>query len=418
MGSLGGHMSHLWEDLDLTFGDINEIFYQACTGNLRATEKFDGINLHFRVDASGDLRFSTSGKHRDVGGLTQAQFSKLMENHPAQQTFVDGAEALHRIVTRSFWPFGFSGRNWINCDLINKHRPMTLDYDECAIVMHGVRNFQDYSGSLSESFNRYADDCATYSVSVNGNEWRVLPPTLVELKDLRGEGILSNFESSLSKIMNASACNYDSTLKDFLRLNLKNGLINKLRISESRKNQLLSHILREGNTSLVKIKKGLPPSIAKQVSEMGSRKNRMRIIGEAMLPLEIVVTYTGAQVLENVSSVLIEDSTRQKENLRDAVHAAVILVETSQDEYARDRIQMIQKYVDKFEKCGSLTSSLEGIVFESGNNTYKITGTFAPINHILGIPRYGRGKIPPVGSESSLNEIVSEIQLIKAMTKI
>jgi len=93
MGSLGGHMSHLWEDLDLTFGDINEIFYQACTGNLRATEKFDGINLHFRVDASGDLRFSTSGKHRDVGGLTQAQFSKLMENHPAQQTFLDGAEA-------------------------------------------------------------------------------------------------------------------------------------------------------------------------------------------------------------------------------------------------------------------------------------------------------------------------------------
>jgi len=420
MGSLGGHMSHLWEDLDLTFGDINEIFYQTCTGNLRATEKFDGINVHFRVDSSGDLRFSTSGKHRDAGGLTQPQFAKLMEGHPAEQTFVDGSEALYRLTKNSFWPFGFTGRNWVNCDLINKHRPMTIDYDECAIVFHGVRNFfGDAPGGIAESFSSYAHGCSEFSVMVNGNEWRVSPPVLVELEDLRGDGVLSNFEDSMNKIMLASGCNSKSTLRDFAKVTLENGVINNLRISPDRKKQLMAHIFGEGDTSLVKIKKGLPPYIANQVSELGKSVNRNKVIGSAMLPIELVVTYTGARILENVDSVMIEDSAREKTRLQNSVQAAIMLVESCSDGHESARKKLIERYVDKFEKCGRITSPVEGLVFNYGFNdsTYKITGNFAPLNHILGIPRYGRGKIPPVQDSESLNEIANEIRLINSMSR-
>jgi len=417
MGSLGGHMSHLWEDLDLTFGDLNEIFYQACTGNLSSTEKFDGINVHFRVDGSGDLRFSTNGKQRENGGLTQPQFAKLMEGHPAEQTFVDGSEALFRLTRNSFWPFGFSGRNWINCDLINKHRPMTLDYDECAIVLHGIRNFHGAStGNISETFDRYAGDCATFSVVVNDNEWRVSPPVSVILPDLRGNGILSNIESSLNKLAQAAGCNKNSTIREFARVTLEKGVVGDLRIPVERKNQLLAHVFEEGGTSLVRIKKGLPRGIAKEVSAIGAAKNRNRVIGEAMLPIELVITYGSAQLLENVSSDMIKDSAGEKERLRNSVHAAQIIVETASDEYREERQSIVEKYIHKFEMSCGLTSSVEGIVFEWKNKTYKMTGTFAPINHILGIPRYGRGKIPPVDTEHSLNEIVSDIQLIKSMT--
>jgi hypothetical protein len=419
MGSLGGHMSHLWEDLDLTFGDLNEIFYHACTGNLEATEKFDGINIHFRVDASGELRFARNGKDQERGGLTQAQFAKVMENHPASQTFVDGSEALFRLTQKSFWPFGFSGRNWINCDLINEHRAMCLDYDECAIVFHGVRNFNSSTlpSNLNESFSRYSNGCAEFSVVVNGNEWRVSPPVSVHLPDLRGEGILSNLEESINNLMVASGCDKNSTLKDFARVILENGPIADLRISAQKKSDLIAHIFRDGGTSLVKIKNGLPKYIAGQVSELGSAKNRNRVIGEAMLPLELVVTYGGARILENVASSMIEDSAGEKERLRNSVQAAIMLVETCSDEYHEERSHLLERYISKFEKCGGLTSSVEGVVFEWSNGCqYKLTGTFAPINHILGIPRYGRGKIPPVDTGHSLNEIAEDIQLIKAMT--
>ena len=416
MGSLGGHMSHLWEDLDLTFGDINDIFYETCTGDLEATEKFDGINLHFRVDSAGDLRFSTSGKHRDAGGLTQAQFAKLMEGHAAEQTYIDGSEALFRLTKNSFWPFGFTGRNWVNCDLINKHRSMTLDYDECAIVFHGVRNFHgEAPASIAESFKNYSNNCSSFSVFINDNEWRVLAPTLVELADTRGEGILSNFESSIDKLMEATNCNKESTLREFAWASLEKGVLSNLRISSQKKEELLKHIFSEGNTSLVKIKKGLPKNIAAKVSEIGQAKNRNKVLGEAMLPLEIVITYGGARVLENVESALIQDSAAEKQRLRNSVEGAVMLVETCTDTYQSQRKNLLEKYISKFEKCAGITSSVEGIVFNYNQNTYKITGNFAPINHILGIPRYGRGKIPPVMEADSLNEIADEIQAIKLM---
>jgi hypothetical protein len=387
-------------------------------GDLESTEKFDGINLHFRVDSAGDLRFSTNGKHRESGGLTQVQFSKLMENHPARQTFVDGSEALFRLTKKSFWPFGFSGRNWINCDLINKHRPMTVNYDDCAIVFHGVRNFYgDSAASISESFDKYSNDCSSHSVFINENEWRVYAPVFVSLPDLRGNGVLSNFESSLNKLMVASGCNKNSTLREFARVTLEKGVISELKISALKKEQLVSHIFREGNTSLVKIKNGLPKNVAARVSELGSAKNRNKVIGEAMLPLELVVTYGGAQLLESVSSLLIEDSTFEKDRLKNSVQASVLMVEACSDHYNEVRKKLVERYVNKFELCGGLTSSVEGIVFEWKSDSYKITGNFAPINHILGIPRYGRGKIPPLEDGQHLNEVISDLELIRSMAR-
>jgi len=33
---------------------------------------------------------------------------------------------------------------------------------------------------------------------------------------------------------------------------------------------------------------------------------------------------------------------------------------------------------------------IEGIVFTYGGNTYKLTGSFAPVNQILGVLKYAR----------------------------
>tara|TARA_Y100000310_G_scaffold342780_1_gene447397 strand:- start:732 stop:1994 length:1263 start_codon:yes stop_codon:yes gene_type:complete len=419
MGSLGGHMNHLWEDLQLTFGDLNEIFHEACMGNLRATEKFDGINLHFRVDANGAPRFSTNKKQRESGGLTQAQFCKLVENHPARKTFVEASEAIFRIAKKTTWPFGFSGRNWVNCDLIDKSHPMTLKYDECAIVLHGVRNFCGESfGCVKESFLKYASECSRHSTVIEDSSWRFLAPVEVNLLDISGEGILSNFQSGLNKIMQASGCNEKSTISDFAKISIRDGVLSEIQISENKKNQLISHIFREEETSLVKIKKGLGKRTASLVSEIGLAKNRNKVIGQAVLPLEILITYTGAKILENFGSVIIDNSLGEIERLKKRIDESISLVESFEDQYFSLRSKTMENYTQKFNQCGKIISALEGIVFEWEESPYKITGNFAPINHILGIPRYGRGKIPPINmSQDSNKDYLWESDLLRLMGK-
>jgi hypothetical protein len=416
MGSLGGHMNHLWEDLEITFGELNEILYQLCLGNLRVTEKFDGINLHFRVDASGNPRFSTNKKQRDAGGLTQPQFCSLMENHPAGKTFINASEAIFRIVKKNHWPFGFSGRNWINCDIIDNSRPMTLKYDSCSVVLHGVRNFNgDTSDHIKEAFLQYATESAKHSVDIDGKSWRILAPADIQLLDISGQGVLSTFQAGLNKIMLATDCNESSKIKDFAKESIRRGPLSNLNISENKKNQLLSHIFKEGNTSLIKIKNGVNFKTAKMISEIGLAKNRSKVINQAVLPLELLITHAGAKILENLNSVIIENPSMEIDRLKNCIKESISLTENYKDSHFEARNKIMENYVSKLERCGNIIPTLEGIVFNWDESSYKITGNFAPINHILGITRYGRGKIPPV--ESITENALWEKELLNLMTR-
>ena len=45
MGGVAGHMDHLYENRELTFGEMKEILEAASNGELTAEEKVDGQNL-------------------------------------------------------------------------------------------------------------------------------------------------------------------------------------------------------------------------------------------------------------------------------------------------------------------------------------------------------------------------------------
>ena len=45
MGGLAGHMSHLYDNRDLTFNKLLKVLYKASSGELEGTEKTDGYNV-------------------------------------------------------------------------------------------------------------------------------------------------------------------------------------------------------------------------------------------------------------------------------------------------------------------------------------------------------------------------------------
>ena len=52
MGGVAGHMDHLYENRDLTFGEMKEILEAAANGELTAEEKVDGQNLFLSYSIS------------------------------------------------------------------------------------------------------------------------------------------------------------------------------------------------------------------------------------------------------------------------------------------------------------------------------------------------------------------------------
>ena len=57
MGALQGHMNHLYDNGDLTFGDIKNILSKASAGELEGTEKVDGQNIMISYSVSSEFLF-------------------------------------------------------------------------------------------------------------------------------------------------------------------------------------------------------------------------------------------------------------------------------------------------------------------------------------------------------------------------
>ena len=72
MGGLGGHMNHVYDNLNLSFGGLLDIFTQAAAGELTPTEKVDGQNLFFTYDLrDNQAKFARRADEAAGGGITE-----------------------------------------------------------------------------------------------------------------------------------------------------------------------------------------------------------------------------------------------------------------------------------------------------------------------------------------------------------
>jgi hypothetical protein len=85
---------------------------------------------------------------------------------------------------------------------------------------------------------------------------------------------------------------------------------------------------------------------------------------------------------------------------------------------------MLSVYKARLDSAGYYPPAMEGIVFNRGydddgvSKQFKITGTFAPVNQILGVTRYGRGAIPAVCSQKQMTCMAVEIAMIRGLSTI
>jgi hypothetical protein len=422
MGGLAGHMSHLWEDLDITFKELEQILSEASSGTLEAAEKFDGINIFFTVDSQSRLRFARNQTHVQMGGLLKNEAINLFHNHPARDQFVNGIHAICEINKVGWWPLGFAKKNWVNSEIVYAKKPQTIRYSRNAIVLHEAvaltSTGKQMGIDVSDKFEKLVESAENYEVLANNQTWTFHGPQRVSLENICGQGDLSAVLEKLTKIRESADLKREDTLRDWAFVSLVNGTLNQLRISEQRKLRLASLMLdlpESKNDRLIDIKKGLSKTTASAVSAIGAKKNRSRVMSETMRPLEIVVGQLGAAVLENHCSALVDDPLTETTRLHEEYDSCVVIAESTDDGFLSQRMNLMNEYQNTLGAIGRMPPAMEGLVFSWGDKKYKLTGAYGVFNQIVGLARYGRGNIPPIASEKALNEMQKQVEMIKQM---
>ena len=112
-----------------------------------------------------------------------------------------------------------------------------------------------------------------------------------------------------------------------------------------------------------------------------------------MWPFQFIFLKLGAEVLKNVKGFVAAGGS---DDIAKALDAHVKTLEDkklssveSPDKFKKD-MEKLNKNLARLNAIGGSKSiaPTEGVVFQYKGGTYKLTGTFAPINQIMGIMRF------------------------------
>lgn len=404
MGGNAKHMPHIWENYDAKFSDVFTLLEDLTTGSITATEKFDGANIHFRVDNTGTVRFSRNGEHLASGGFTFQDSLTTYQNHSARDLFVEGCRAIDEAFTDKWWPFGYSGRDWVNAEIIFTENPQLLNYSSNAIVLHEVVTFLPKGKLVDEvkqrNMSRLLESAPGELTTITNRGWKVLGPSVVTLKNESGEGYLTEAIERLQKCMKYAGLAEENTLRDFLRVSLLNGPIAKIRTGQKIKEQLADKVSGfDCGVRLVDLKKGQPSGVANQISHMGQRKNEARHCKEAMKPIINTLDSFAASRLEGLKSVLITDAVAEQDRIMSEISYEGERVLSHSDEYSGQRKDMFNSLLGEWNNITTTPAAIEGITFSFQGKRAKITGGFATLNQLLGLNRYGRSGVPAIDTK-------------------
>ena len=214
MGALAGHMRHLYDDLDLTFGDLKEILRKATEGSLELVEKVDGINMFFTVDPVGRVKFARRKSDIKTASTTLPEMRRRFGGHPAEEQIIESCAAIDRRLAFAAGPYFGSGRkNWVNAELIYAKKPVSIPYSHNAIVLHEMKAFGPSGEELSINLSgRFDALCSVFPGADDG--WSYYGPIPIVLPSRFGEGFYTEALGSLEEFQ--GSCSDADTLRDRL----------------------------------------------------------------------------------------------------------------------------------------------------------------------------------------------------------
>jgi hypothetical protein len=402
-GGAAGHMSHPFDNNDLTFGDFKNMIIGGLQGELNfeeePTEKTDGQNV-FATIQNGEVKFARNKTELQTP-MSLKDFQNKFEGHASklvQDTFqfaaTDLATLLIKLPAKTQEEVFQNGLNFMNMELIYSANPNVIHYDVDVIQFHGIKK-TDGAGNIVGDDNSAAKSVTGVLKSLNadiGKTFTIIPPQVIKLqKDINFEENQSKFLGKLDTLKNRykltdadSVARYHEmwwreqieTIFGDLPQNIKEGLL--LRWAYDDKKTL----------NMRSLDKELTKEQAEAVKKFDKEDFKVKF-KENIRPFEDLFLELGSVILKNASNFVAASPEKEMQRLHNEIRTEADKIKLNGD---LTQIEKVAKELDRLERIGGIQSIIptEGIVFSYKGHMYKLTGTFAAINQLMGIIKYGR----------------------------
>jgi hypothetical protein len=394
MGGLAGHLMHVHEDWDLTFGDIKQIVMLAAGGQLEdCCEKVDGVNLFVTWDAASGVVKAARGKG-DIaaGGLTHDDLVQKYARQPmAAQTFSHGFRAVsqgllslsERVLLAAF---GTRGNIWYSIEILWAGNPNVIKYDGSRIIFHrngsGERMPDGNPGDKDVIAHTFPALQLAIGRMLLPPDWRIQGSTPIGPLDMHpGDACrtLGEIDKVMSQVIGVKEL---TTLDEYIQTRL-NAYVKLPWLDSRRRTQFIRRLMQDKSApTIIEITKGLTKDQASTLRAINSTSDFL--LSSVTEDIAIILRDFASILLMGAKSQLVADPETEANRIRDAVLDAHMRLCLTSDEASHLLATRNMANIGSLERV----VAIEGIVFTYKGKTYKFTGTFAPVNQILGALRY------------------------------
>ena len=397
-GGAYGHMNHPFDtEINLTFGDLKTIISKALEGTLEfAREKTDGqaLAISYRKDKGiiaarnkGHLKDrglnaldikGVSDKFANRGGLTDAYNFAMRDLESAISKLSDAQR--NKIFK--------DGSKFMNLEVIWPESVNVIPYGQPLLVFHGTMEY-DESGKAIGADTSDAKVLAGMIKQVNADvqkNYTIQGPPVVKIprsQDLSNKK--SIYSSKVSKLQkqfklkdsNGVADYHQAWWSDFVDKNSPSSLDNKTKMGLVKRWAFYDKSFRLDNKN-IKDKNTL------DWAKKTDKQDHAKMAKSNMKPFEDIFLGLGAEVLSFMSSALTVNPNKALRDIQKQLDKTIVDVKKSGDP---KKIAKLKMELERLKSIGGREKIVpnEGIVFTYKGGTYKLTGTFAPLNQILGL---------------------------------
>ena len=396
-GGAYGHMNHPFDtEINLTFGQLKDIVNKALEGNLElAREKTDGQALAVswrdgRLVAArnkGHLKNKGAGA-LDINGVAM-KFAGRGELEKAYNfAMKDLTQAISKLSDKQREKIFKGGACFMNLEVIYPTSVNVIPYGQAPLVFHGTMEYNDDGIAIGEN-QEAARILAGMIKQVNQDvqsAYTIQGPPVVQLpKSKNLSATKGKYTSQISKLQSkfklkdtdGIADYHQAWWTDFVTKKSPSTLDNKTLMGLVKRWAFYDKSFRLDNKNITDAK---TLEWAKGID----KNDHAKMAKDNIRPFEDIFLGLGAEVLSFMSSALTVNPDSAVRDMKKRLDQTIKDVKKSGDP---KKVSKLKLELERLNSIGGSKKIVpnEGIVFVYGGKTFKLTGTFAPLNQILGL---------------------------------
>lgn len=428
-GGAAGHMSHPYDYTDFTFKDLKNLIHDLFAGSITdVTEKLDGQNLFASVDEHGNTIFARNETtlKEQPWYLNDVMYNPKWIGTPSvQHAFTNAALTIDKIFKNiphavDFFNYddkadGIRYRYWLNLEILDTENFNVIPYADSKVSFHKfVVTCFDYSETDKISKPEEDANCPDwdkFDMDEEENKKKMetlqkaidkttrtvfkaqITPEVIFKKLQDGEMKAQKYYQAIDKMLEAIQMSDKITIREYKALRMIDYVTNSKQLNwldgevlnamidrwiDGKKNPNIKTIGKTYKlSSQMLMSKEQYDALAKFDKEY--LKDALKII---MKPIDTLFIKLGNEVLKRIDGFSNQGHEKEVQSvLRKTLADIKSAVENSDDEKSKRKLEL---NLARLAEVDSDLSSVEGIVFKWNGRVMKLTGSFAPLNQILG----------------------------------